>query len=138
MARILVADDDRHVREALDAVLKASGHEVVLAFDGRDALDQAAKFLPDVVLLDIEMPQATGFDVLAHLKADPRLKDIPVIMVTGRGANADMTGSVKLGARDYIQKPWKAGEVEMSVKWALRATGKLPPEPQRQPPWYQP
>lgn len=129
MFKVLVVDDDPTVREALSLLLEDEGYRVLKVSNGREALQTARAEQPDVILLDIEMPVMTGPDTLVQLNKDPATAGIPVLMVTVREAASDALGAVQLGARYYIQKPWKPGEVETSVKWALRIAGKLPLPP---------
>ena len=134
MFKVMVVDDNAGVREALSILMEGEGYEVVTASNGMEALQTARAEHPDVILLDSEMPVMTGPEVLVQIKKEPAIAGIPVLMVTARDAKTDALGVVQLGARYYIQKPWKPGEVETSVKWALRIAGKLPPEPPRKPP----
>jgi DNA-binding response OmpR family regulator len=128
--KVLIVDDDSKVADVLAQVVEEEGYTPLVARSGTEAMDLVGRDAPDVVLLDIEMPEMDGFDFLTRIKASATTARIPVVMITGRGETSDMTRSVRLGARDYIQKPWQPGEVEKSIKWALRSVGKLPPEPQ--------
>ena len=121
MSKILVVDDHEEIRDALSAILDEEGHDVVHAENGVIALDMATSEMPDVILLDIAMPQMDGLEVLRRLKADPKTESIAVIMVTAQGDRHAMVRAVQLGTRDYITKPWETGEVEMCVNWALKA-----------------
>jgi DNA-binding response OmpR family regulator len=121
MAKILVVDDHAEIREALSAILEEEGHEIIHAENGLVALDKANKEMPDVILLDIAMPQMDGLETLRRLKSDARTEPIAVIMVTAQGDRHAMVRAVQLGTRDYITKPWETGEVEMCVNWALKA-----------------
>lgn len=127
MFKVLVVDDEKLVCDALSLLLEDEGYGVLTASNGRDAVQAARAEQPDVILLDIGMPIMTGPDALVQLSKDPATAGIPVLMITARDAASDALGAVQLGARYYIQKPWKPGEVETSVKWALRIAGKLPP-----------
>ncbi len=119
MARVLVVDDHEDVRLALTTLLEFAGHEVCEAADGADALDTAMSDPPELILLDIGMKKVDGFETLMFLKADQQTRDIPVIMLTSRGGPEDRLRASKLGAIDYINKPWEPGEVETRVGWAL-------------------
>lgn len=121
MSKILVVDDHEEIRDALAAILDEEGHEVVHAENGVVGLKVARSENPDVILLDIAMPQMDGLEVLRQLKADPATESIAVIMVTAQGDRHAMVRAVQLGTRDYITKPWETGEVEMCVNWALKA-----------------
>lgn len=124
MAKILVVDDHIEIREALAAILEEEDHEIVHAENGVVALEMAHSESPDVILLDIAMPQMDGLETLRRLKADETTESIAVIMVTAQGDRHAMVRAVQLGTRDYITKPWETGEVEMCVNWALKAKAK--------------
>ncbi len=117
---ILVADDSMVVRAVLRRQLEADGHTVVEAVDGEDAITACREHLPDVVLLDVEMPVLDGHSTLERLKADPDLKDIPVVFLTGRVDTADVVTGLRLGAHDYLRKPFEANELMARVSAALR------------------
>jgi DNA-binding response OmpR family regulator len=129
MAKILVVDDHMEIREALGAILEEEGHEVIQAENGVVALEMAGSDKPDVILLDIAMPQMDGLETLRRLKGDSTTEQIAVIMVTAQGDRHAMVRAVQLGTRDYITKPWETGEVEMCVNWALKARGKTDTSP---------
>lgn len=122
MARILVIDDEDDVRLALAALLEDAGHSVLQAAEGSEGFALVLAHSPELVLLDIRMPGVDGFEILHQLKLDATTSDIPVIMVTDKGQQRDLAKARVLGARDYINKPWASGEVEMRVQWALLAT----------------
>ena len=124
MARILVVDDSEDIRLALTTLLEDVGHVVMEAEDGSEVLEMVLSGNLDLVLLDVAMPRVDGFEVLKRLKADAGTSHIPVIMVTAKGQQEDLAIARKLGARDYINKPWAEGEVEMRVQWALSVQGK--------------
>ncbi len=121
MSKILVVDDHEEIRDALAAILDEEGHEVIHAENGKVGLDRATNESPDVILLDIAMPEMDGLEVLRRLKSNPDTEAIAVIMVTAQGDRHAMVKAVQLGTRDYITKPWETGEVEMCVNWALKA-----------------
>lgn len=105
MKTILVAEDRDTGRELLDVVLTASGYRVVLAADGREALDRAAETKADLVILDIHMPHFDGFEVLAKLRADPVYAHIPVIALTASAMAGDRDSVLAAGFSEYISKP---------------------------------
>jgi CheY-like chemotaxis protein len=102
--RVLLAEDDRILRKAGEVSLRKKGYEVISAVDGDDALTKALEHKPDLVLLDVMMPKMNGFDVLFALKADPRLRDIPVIMLTNLAQPEDIKRAADAGAHSYLVK----------------------------------
>jgi len=102
--RILLAEDDRILRKAGETALRKRGYDVVAAVDGEEALAKAREDPPDLVLLDVMMPKVHGFDVLRGLKGDPRLRDIPVIMLTNLEQPSDMQRASDGGAFGYLVK----------------------------------
>jgi two-component system, cell cycle response regulator len=117
---ILVADDSLVVRAVVCDQLEEEGYEVVQAVDGESALAQCAIMRPDAILLDIEMPGLDGYQVLARLKADPKLSDIPVVFLTGRTSTDDMVGGLRAGAHDYLRKPFEPAELLARIGGAVR------------------
>jgi diguanylate cyclase (GGDEF)-like protein len=117
---ILVADDSMVVRAVVRRQLETDGHTVVEAVNGAEAIDACREYRPDVILLDVEMPVLDGHATLARLKADPELKDIPVVFLTGRVDTADVVTGLHLGAHDYLRKPFEANELMARVSAALR------------------
>jgi diguanylate cyclase (GGDEF)-like protein len=117
---ILVADDSMVVRAVLRRQLETDGHTVVEAVNGEEAIDACREYHPDVILLDVEMPVLDGHATLTRLKADPQLKDIPVVFLTGRVDTVDVVNGLRLGAHDYLRKPFEANELMARVSAALR------------------
>ena len=110
-ARVLIADDDPLLRGLLTHKLSAAGYAVIAAEDGRQALDQCRQQRPDLIVLDGMMPIADGFEVLRRLKADPETAGLPVIMLTALRREEDIVGALKLGAADYLVKPFIPDEL---------------------------
>jgi diguanylate cyclase (GGDEF)-like protein len=117
---ILVAEDSKVVRAVLRSHLEEQGYAVIEAEDGNAALDSCRTAAPDAVLLDIEMPGLDGYQVLAALKADPDLRDLPVVFLTGRTSTEDVVEGLRLGAHDYLKKPFEASELIARVSAAVR------------------
>lgn len=117
--RILIVDDIADNLRVLSSVLVDEGHQVSAATNGRQALRLAASAEPDLILLDVTMPDMDGYAVCEALKADPRLSAIPVIFVTARTEVEDETRGLALGAVDYIAKPFKDAVVRMRVRTQL-------------------
>jgi two-component system KDP operon response regulator KdpE len=124
--RILVVDDERPIRRALAANLKARGYEVDAAGSGEEALDIATQHHPDVVLLDLGLPGIDGVEVIEGLRGWSR---IPIIVLSARDAEAAKIAALDAGADDYVTKPFAMGELLARVRAALRRTfdGDAPP-----------
>lgn len=117
---VLLVDDDLTLREMYEERLKTEGFNIIQATNGEEALQKAHETKPNVILLDIMMPKVNGFDVLKVLKADPELKDIPVIVLTALIQDVDRVQGKKLGAADYIVKSeTMPGEVIAKIKNAI-------------------
>ena len=116
---ILIVDDEPRYREVIRANLEASGYATVLAADGRAALDQASQRDPDLVLLDVRLPDLSGFEVCQKLRAESPL---PIIFLTAKAEDADKIRGLRLGADDYITKPFSADELLARVEAVLRRT----------------
>jgi len=120
VAKILIADDDRLIASMLSYRLTNGGHRVVQAHNGEEALNMAAAEPPDVILLDIMMPVMDGLHVLQRLKGDPVLQRVPVIMVTALGHEKDVVGCLKVGAADFVVKPFNLNELVARIEAVLR------------------
>jgi len=118
--KVLIADDTEVNRLVLSAILRGAGLEVLQAVDGQQALDLAREHRPDLVLLDVMMPRLDGWQVMAAMKADPALADLPVVFLTSKGETADKIRGLELGAADYVTKPFDAGEVLARVRTQVR------------------
>ena len=118
MARILAIDDEQAIRDLIKRGL--TGHEVITASDGPEGLEEAHRSTPDLVLLDVTMPEMDGFEVCRRLRASPVLATVPVIFLTARGALADKLEGFDAGADDYVVKPFDLQELEVRVEAVLR------------------
>lgn len=114
MAKILIADDDLNTRLWIDRILTKQGHQVIQAEDGRSACAKVLSEKPDLILLDVTMPVADGFQVLEALKEYSATADIPVIMITARAKQEDIMQGMKW-ATDYLTKPVTPDELRTSV-----------------------
>lgn len=112
---ILVVDDTPANLQVLVGMLKEHGHRVRPVLDGRMALRAAKADIPDLILLDINMPDMNGFEVCEQFKADPKLADIPVIFISGNNETADKVKAFSVGGVDYVTKPFHMAEVEARV-----------------------
>jgi DNA-binding response OmpR family regulator len=124
MAKILVADDDREVRELSIFILRFAGHEVLSATNGEEAIIQAKVYGPDLILMDVRMPKMNGYEACKILKSDAVMSLIPVIFLSARGEESDVQAGLKAGAVDYIQKPIAPDQLAEKVKAELQKVGK--------------
>ncbi|MCK4846375.1 MAG: response regulator [Deltaproteobacteria bacterium] len=121
--KVLTVDDEPDILNLLGYNLKKAGYEVIEATDGREAIELAKERLPDLILLDIMLPNMEGTEALKHLKREPVTADIPVIMLTAKGEEIDRVLGFELGAEDYITKPFSPRELILRVKAVLKRTG---------------
>lgn len=106
MARVMAVDDDHVIRGLLEVNLEMEGHEVVTAVDGQDALVKARTVRPDLILLDVMMPDVNGWQVAEQLKDDPDTRHIPIVFLSARAMEADVRKGTVLGAHAYVTKPF--------------------------------
>lgn len=125
-AKILVIDDERSIRKLLDVKLTSEGYDVCLAKDGREGLLQFDNFRPDIIILDLGLPDLKGLEVLRKLKES---RAVPVIILTVRDADADKVALLDAGADDYLTKPFSVVELLARVRVALRHSLNLKEEP---------
>jgi two-component system alkaline phosphatase synthesis response regulator PhoP len=119
--RILVVDDDKEVVRLMRAYLEQAGFEVLAAFDGETALHNLRREKPDLLLLDLMLPDRDGFDITRLVRADPTLAHIPIIMLTARVEDTDKIIGLEIGADDYVTKPYNPREVVARVRARLRS-----------------
>lgn len=104
--KILVIDDEANIVKMVQSRLKASGYDAIVATDGKQGIDKAKNEKPDLIILDIMMPEMDGYETLAQLKEIPETKNIPVIMFTAKAETDNVAKAMDLGAVDYIVKPF--------------------------------
>ena len=118
--KILIVDDSPDMRVLLARFLKASGYDIAQAENGEGGLRQVREFKPDLILLDIVMPDMDGYQVCERIKADPDSSDIPVIFLSARSEAADKIKGLEIGGADYITKPFDRGEVIVRIQNQLK------------------
>ena len=106
MARILVVDDEPHIRKLVSFSLEKRGHEVMQAEDGPSGIAAAREQVPDLILMDVMMPMMTGFEAVERLKAEPGTAEIPVIMLSAKSQEYEQNEGLKRGAVKYVCKPF--------------------------------
>ena len=122
MARVLVVDDEKLIVKGIRFSLEQDGYEVDCAYDGDEAIERAKEREYDVVLLDVMLPDESGYDIVRKLRKNPATKKLPIIMVTAKTAEMDMIKGLDEGADDYIKKPFSIMELITRVKALLRRT----------------
>jgi diguanylate cyclase (GGDEF)-like protein len=118
--RVLVVDDDPDIARFVEVNLRTYGYEVYVASDGLEALDKAHDLRPELILLDVMMPNLDGFEVAQRLRSDPRTRNVSIIMLTAKAMSADKVLGLTAGADDYIIKPFDPIELVARVKGVLR------------------
>lgn len=116
---VLVADDEEDIRALVAFRLQRAGYDVITAADGATALTLATTRLPDLIVLDMMMPKATGLEVTRSLREQDSTKDIPVILLTARAQEADVASGFAAGADDYVKKPFSPMDLQLRVQALL-------------------
>jgi len=116
-SKILVVDDEKKIVEILKGYLEREGYQIITAYDGRSALELARRDSPDLIILDLMLPEVSGWDVCRELR---RKSDVPIIMLTARDDTTDKIIGLELGADDYVTKPFDPKEIVSRVRAVLR------------------
>src|SRR5688572_18960108 len=124
MAKILIAEDERDIRDLVAFTLRFAGHEVFAATNGEEAVELAPQVNPDLVLMDVRMPRMTGYEACRALKANPDLKDIPVVFLSAKGQESEIQQGLEAGAEEYLLKPFAPDQLTNRVKTILGKFGK--------------
>jgi DNA-binding response OmpR family regulator len=118
--RVLVAEDHEVARTLVVQTLQAIGFEVTAVGDGDAALESAHACRPELMIVDVNMPRADGFEVLRRVKASPELRHVPVVMLTASGSSQDVARALEAGAADYLTKPFSPAELLARVRRLAR------------------
>lgn len=118
---ILIVDDEPNIVISIEYLMKRAGYEVATAYDGQQALDYLADSSPALMILDVMMPNKNGFEVCKEVRADNRFADMPILMLTAKGREAEMNKGLSLGADAYITKPFSTHDLVERVKALLQA-----------------
>jgi DNA-binding response OmpR family regulator len=124
MAKILVAEDERDIRDLIAFTLRYAGYEVVAVSNGEEAVTAAANELPDLILMDVRMPKMTGYEACQRIKADPKIQHLPVVFLSAKGQEAEIRTGMEAGAEEYFLKPFAPMELTARVKELLARYGK--------------
>ena len=124
MAKILIAEDERDIRDLVAFTLRFAGYEVAAAANGEEAVAMASKENPDLILMDVRMPRMTGYDACRILKANPDMKDIPIVFLSAKGQESEIQTGMEVGADEYLLKPFAPDQLTERVKAILAKFGK--------------
>jgi CheY-like chemotaxis protein len=119
MAKILIAEDERDIRELITFTLTFAGHEVIPTTNGAEAVEVAKRENPELILLDVRMPQMTGYEACKALKADAALEKIPVAFLSAKGQEGEIQEGLAAGAVAYILKPFAPDDLTQRVQEIL-------------------
>ena len=124
MTKILIAEDEPDIRDLITFTLQFAGYDVVSASNGEDALALAREEVPDLVLMDVRMPRMTGYEACAAMKADPKLKDVPVIFLSAKGQDSEIQSGLQAGAIEYLLKPFAPEQLTQRIRAVMQKLGK--------------
>lgn len=119
MTKILIAEDERDIRELVAFSLQFGGFEVVQAANGAEAVERAPVEKPDLILMDVRMPKMTGYEACRALKAMPDMRHVPVVFLSAKGQESEIQTGLEAGAEEYILKPFAPDELVKQVKIVL-------------------
>lgn len=115
MAKILIAEDERDIRDLITFTLKFAGHEVVAASNGEEAYQLALKELPELIMMDVRMPKMTGYEACKLIKAEATLEHIPVVFLSAKGQESEIQTGISVGATEYLLKPFAPDQLTRKV-----------------------
>ncbi|MFN2269319.1 MAG: response regulator transcription factor [Anaerolineae bacterium] len=125
MPRILVAEDERDIRELIGFTLRYAGFEVELATNGEEAVKKAPQVQPDLIMLDVRMPRMTGYEACRILKENPVTAEIPIVFLSAKGQEVEIEQGLASGALEYIVKPFAPDDLANQVRDILKRVGAL-------------
>jgi CheY-like chemotaxis protein len=127
MARILVAEDERDIRELIHFTLMFAGHTVTLAANGEEAVQKVAEANPELIMMDVRMPRMTGYEACRQIKSMDAWKHVPVVFLTAKGQDEEMQSGIEAGATAYLLKPFAPDDLARRVNEFLQAAADAPP-----------
>ena len=119
---ILIVDDEEYIVTSLEYVMKSAGYEVVVSYDGEQAIDKVKETAPDLLILDVMMPKLDGFEVCEKIRANPLWESIRIIMLTAKGRDSERDKGISLGADAYMTKPFSTRDILKRVTELLGDT----------------
>ena len=123
MANILIADDERDIRDLIQFTLMFAGHNITAAANGAEALELAPKVKPDLIMMDVRMPKMTGYEACREMKKIDEIKNVPVIFLSAKGQDEEKQTGIEAGAVAYILKPFAPDELTKQIADILKARG---------------
>jgi len=119
MAKILIAEDERDIRDLITFTLRFAGHEVIVTSNGEEAYMKAQEVVPDLIMMDVRMPKMTGYESCRKMKEIDALKPVPVIFLSAKGQESEVQAGLEAGAVDYILKPFAPDDLTARVSAIL-------------------
>jgi DNA-binding response OmpR family regulator len=119
MAKILIAEDERDIRDLVTFTLRFAGHDVVATTNGEEAYHKALEVIPDLILMDVRMPRMTGYEACKLMKQEESIKHIPVVFLSAKGQESEVQTGIEVGATEYILKPFSPDQLTERVKQLL-------------------
>ena len=126
MAKILIAEDERDIRDLITFTLSFAGHQVTAASNGAEAVEKALQIIPDLILMDVRMPRMTGYEACKRMKEEDSIKHIPVAFLSAKGQETEVQTGLQAGAVEYILKPFSPDELTERVKKLLAQAKQVP------------
>lgn len=120
MTKILIAEDERDIRDLITFTLRFAGYDVIAASNGEEAYNLTRQEIPDLILLDVRMPKMTGYEACKALKAEQSTRNIPVVFLSAKGQEAEVQAGMEAGAVEYILKPFSTDQLTEKVRTILK------------------
>lgn len=127
MAKILIAEDERDIRDLIEFTLTFAGHQVFKAANGAEAVELAPKVMPDLIMMDVRMPRMTGYEACRQIKQIDAVKNIPIVFLSAKGQESEIDTGLDAGAYDYILKPFAPMDLTKRVGEILSKFGDAQP-----------
>ena len=124
MAKILIAEDEKDIRDLVTFLLQFAGHEVIATVNGEEAYETAKVENPDLIMMDVRMPKMTGYEACVKIKQEDSLKEIPVVFLSAKGQESEVATGLEAGATEYLIKPFSPDQLTEKVSAILAAYGK--------------
>jgi DNA-binding response OmpR family regulator len=123
--KILIAEDERDIRDLINFTLGFAGYQVVTTSNGEEAYQAALREIPDLILLDVRMPRMTGYEACKLLKQEDSTRNIPIIFLSAKGQESEVKTGLEAGAEEYILKPFSPDQLVERIKAVLKSNNKI-------------